>query len=158
MSKEGTWTGCEHIETKPTVPMAENLSEQIANEMAYWHEVAKNEKGQDLHERWLLRANQIHNLYLEHYAGYKSPEEVEAKVEEAKKQQRLEDNRYYAEMIKKAVERVRIVATKRERERIFSLIDPYLQNMGGRDSEPQMWIMISERDWQGITAGKGGGA
>ena len=93
---------------------------------------------------------------------------VEAKVEEAKKQQRLEDNRYYAEMIKKAVERVRIVATKRERERIFSLIDPYLQNMGGRDSKPQMWIMISERDWQGITAGerdwqgitagKGGGA
>jgi len=35
-------------------------------------------------------------------------------------------------------------------KKIVERVEPYMQNMGGRDSKPQMWIMMSERDWQSI--------
>jgi len=37
------------------------VRETIANNLAYWHQVAKNESGQDTTERWLIRAAQILN-------------------------------------------------------------------------------------------------
>ncbi len=40
-----------------------------------------------------------------------------------------------------------------EQKNTLEQLEPYIQNLGARDGKPDMWIVISKRDWQELKAG-----
>ncbi len=60
---------------------------------------------------------------------------------------RLDIRDYVFATIREQAEISFSVGEKQGINKMVEWITPYLQNMGGRDSEPFMWIMISEREW-----------